>query len=232
MAVSASAARRPLRRAGGREQGRGVRAGSLGLRAPRLPALGHPRPGRLREDRASGRMARRRRPGRGRRRRRPRGPGGGAWRGDWSRWASGASASCRPPGCAARLNEAMWPSFAEVPRCSRAGELGRGQRRGPPPGRTPTRRDPTPRRRSRDQRKRAASGPMVQGLGVWPIAGSRQDRALGAGPRAQPLAPRFPTPRRAQRSPPERPPGGPGGAQGLVLRRLAWGSGGPSNHVR
>ena len=63
---------------GGREQGRGVRAGSLGLRrrAFRLSAI-RAVPDASRDDRASGRMARRRRPGRGGRRRRPARPGRG-----------------------------------------------------------------------------------------------------------------------------------------------------------
>ena len=57
---------------GGREQGRGVRAGSLRLRrrAFRLPAI-RAVSDASREDRASGRMARRRRAGRSRCRRRP-----------------------------------------------------------------------------------------------------------------------------------------------------------------
>ena len=86
-----------------------------------------------------------------------------------------------PPGlrCTAERGDAA--QLRRGPRCSRAGELGRGQRRGPPPARTPTRRDPTPRRRSRDQRKGAAPGPMVQGLGVWPIAGFRQAGRCGQG---------------------------------------------------
>ena len=151
---------------GGREQGRGVRAGSLGLerRAFRLSAI----PGAF--VKTALRVGWRASAGRaGPPRRRPRRPGvalgaatgpaglPGPWR-------------MRPPGlrCTAERGDAA--QLRRGPRCSRAGELGRAEEG------APARSDSDPARsdasaRSRDQRKGAAPGPMVQGLEVWPIAG-------------------------------------------------------------
>ena len=69
----------------------------------------------------------------------------------------------------------------------------------------PPRRDPTPRRGSPDRRKSVAPGPMARGPEVRPAAGQRQTRRARQGnPRSssQP-EPRFPTPRRRQKRPPE-----------------------------
>ena len=179
--------------AGGREQGRGVRAGSLGLerRAFRLSR----RPGRLREDCASGRMARQRRPGRGRPRRQPRRPG--RWRlarrlgpaglpGPWRRVG--------PPGlrCTAERGDAA--QLRRGPRCSRAGELGRGRGGGP-------------RRSDSDPARSDASAPFP---------GSAEERRFGPdGPRAWGVADCRSSPSRALRA------GGAAQASRGGFRRLA-----------
>ena len=222
MAVSASAARRPLRRPADGSRAGGSAPGSLGLerRVFRLSAI----PGAFvktalrvgwRASADRGGAARGANPGV---------PGGGAWRGDLIPPGFRGLGVMWPPGvrCTAERGDAA--QLRRGPRCSRAGELGRGRGRGPRqlglrPGAI-RRRGVVPGISGRAP----LSGPMVQGLGVWPIAGSRQTGRWGQG-RGSTVAPCFPTPRQAQRSPPERPLGGPGGAQGLVLRRLAWGFG-------
>ena len=76
-------------------------------------------------------MARRRRPGRGRPRRQPRRPGGGAWRGDLVPPGFRDLGVMWPPGlrCTAERGDAA--QLRRGPRCSRAGELGRGGGGGP-----------------------------------------------------------------------------------------------------
>ncbi len=179
-------------------------------------------------------MARRRRPGRSRPRRQRRRRAVALGAATWSRRASGASASCGPPGlrCTAERGDAA--QLRRGPRCSRAGELGRGRRRGPPPARTPTRaRSDASASVPGIRRKSAAPGPMVQGLGVRPIArSSPKPERRGAGPRRQAAAPCFPTPRRRRRPPPERSRAGQEGLRAWFCGRLAWGLGGLPNRVR
>ena len=181
-------------------------------------------------------MARRRRPGRGRRRRRPARAGRGRlarrlgpaglprpWRG-------------APPRPALQGSTRRWgpASPGSPPRRRRRTRAGQG--RAPPPQRTPTRRDPTPRRGSRDRRKSAASGPMAQGLGVRPTAGPRQAGRAGRG-RLRPngrFARRFPTPRRRLQRPSLRAPSGarPRGPPGRISRRFPSLPSRLPNHVR
>ena len=76
-------------------------------------------------------MARQRRPGRGRRGANPGGPGGGAWRGDLVPPGFRGLGVMRPPRlrCTAERGDAA--ELRRGPRCSRAGELGRGRGGGP-----------------------------------------------------------------------------------------------------
>ena len=166
--------------AGGREQGRGVRAGSLGLerRAFRLSAIPGAfvktalrvgwRAGADRGGAAGG--ANPGAAGRGRLARRL-GPAGlpGPWR------------HARPQACAARLNEAMWPSFAEVPAAAARANSG-GAEEG-----APASSDSDPARSdasasfpgSAEERRSGPDGPRA-----WGVADCRSspNRALGAGP--------------------------------------------------
>ena len=63
---------------------------------------------------------------------------------------------------------------------------------------------------------------------MWPIAGHRQAGREGRAAAANALRAVFSDASPSSTSPPERPQGGPGAPQGRVLRRFAWGSGGPS----
>ena len=116
--------------AGGREQGRGVRAGSLSFerRAFRLSAI----PGAFvktalrvgwRASADRGGAARGANPG---------GPGGGAWRGDWVPLGFRGLASCGPPRlrCTAERGDAARAS-AEVPAAAAPANSGGGRGGGP-----------------------------------------------------------------------------------------------------
>ena len=114
---------------GGREQGRGVRAGSLGLerRAFRLSAI----PGAFvktalrvgwRASADRGGAARGANPG---------GPGGGAWRGDLVPLGFRGLGVMSPPGLRCTAERGDVAQLRRGPRCSRAGELGRGRGGGP-----------------------------------------------------------------------------------------------------
>ena len=113
---------------GGREQGRGVRAGSPGLERRAFRLSGYP--GRLREDCASGRMARQHRPGGGCRRRRL----ARAGRGRLSRRRGtrlvfrglGVARTARPPGLRCRPRREDGAQLRRGPGRG-GGELGRGR---------------------------------------------------------------------------------------------------------
>ena len=111
---------------GGREQGRGVRAWSLGLerRAFRLSAI----PGAF--VKTALRVGWRAGADRGGAARGA-GPGGGAWRGDLVPPGFRGLGVMWPPGlrCTAERGDAA--QLRRGPRCSRAGELGRGRGGGP-----------------------------------------------------------------------------------------------------
>ena len=200
-----------------------------GSQAPRLPAFGDP--GRLvkaglrvgwRASADRGGAALGANPG---------GPGGGAWRGDLVPLGFRGLGVMWPPGlrCTAERGDAA--QLRRGPRCSRAGELGRGRGGGP---------------RQLELRPGA-----IRRLGVVPgISGraplrARWSKGLGCG-RLQALAkPGVGGRAAAQASrrvfrrlakPNDRLRSGlwvgQEGLAGLVLRRLAWGLGGPSNRVR
>ena len=219
--------------AGGREQGRGVRAGSLSFKR-RAFRLSSAVPGafvktalrvgwRASADRGAAALGAD-----------PGGPGGGAWRGDLV-----------PPGFLRGLG-VMAPRAA-LPRLSDGDAAASSFAGGPARLRRP-------RGRTRAGREEGAPAEVglrpgaIRRLGAVPgISGSAPLRArwpegLGCGrlqvlakpgvagrAAAQPSRSVFRRLGRAEGAPPERPLGGPGGAQGLVLRRLAWGSGGLSN---
>ena len=121
----------------------------------------------------------------------------------------------------------MRPSFAEVPAAAARANSGAAEEGAPASSDSdPARSDASASfPGSAEERRSGPDGPRA-----WGVADCRlsPNRALGAGPRLNRRAV-FSDASPAQRSPPERPLGGPGGAQGLVLRRLAWGLGGPSN---
>ena len=197
---------------GGREQGRGVCAWSLGLErhAFRLSAI----PGafvktalrvgwRAGADRGGAACGAN-----------PARPGGGAWRGDLVPPGFRGLGVVWPPGLRRTAERGDAAQLRRGPRCSRAGELGRGRGGGP--------------------RQLGLRPGAIRRLGVVPgISGraplrARWSKGLGCGrlqvlakpgvggrAAAQRVAPCFPTPRRAQRSPPERPLGGQEG-------RKAW----------
>ena len=154
-------------------------------------------------------MARQRRPGRGRLRRRPRRPG----RGRLARRLGPAGLpgpwrDAAPQACAARLNEAMRPSFAGVPAAAaRANSGGAGEGAPASSDSDPARSDASASfPGSAEERRFGPDGPRA-----WGVADCRSspNRALGAGGRRSSVARRFPTPRRARSAPPERPLGGP-----------------------
>ena len=122
-------------------------------------------------------MARRRRPGRGRRRRRP---------GGRSRPLDPAgSRGSRPRRCAARRSTVGRGEVAR--RAAPAAARAKGGR--PQVSRLrPARSDAAASSGSAEGRR---SGPIVQGLGVWPIAGSRQTGRWGQG-RSSTVAQLFP----------------------------------------
>ena len=151
-----------------------------GSQAPRLPAFGDP--GRRREGWAPCRVARQRRPGRGGPRRQSRRPGRGRlarrlgparlprpWRG------------VRPPGRAARLNPAMWPSFADVPAAAARANSGAAEEGAPASSDSdPARSDASASfPGSAEARRFGPDGPRA-----WGVADCRSspNRALGAGP--------------------------------------------------
>ena len=141
--------------------------------------------------------------------------GGGAWRGGWvPPGFRGLRRDAAPRPALHGSDEAMRPSFAEVPRRGGAGELGRGRggrpRRGGPRRVAIRRLGAFPG--SAEERRSGSDGPRA-----WGVADRRPapSRAAGGGA-AQALARRFPTPRRRRRPPPERLRGAPRGSQGRI----------------
>ena len=189
--------------AGGREQGRGVRAGSLGLRrhAFRLSAV------RAVPDafvRIALRVGWRAGVGRGGAAvgADQRAQGGGAWRGGLAPPGGRAAASVRPgaPGLRFRRAESRRlvrdgfqsigcaagpaPRRLSARRQAAAGKGGAGE--GAPAAADPDASLRDASARSRDQRTSAASGPMARGLGLRPTAGPRQAARAGGGRPLQP----------------------------------------------
>ena len=220
---------------GGREQGRGVRAGSPGLRrgAFPLPVLRAVSDASVRTAFRVGLRAAVGRVGAAvGADRRGQGRAVGAAAG--SRRSSEALARRASQACPAGLNEAMRLRFAGVPAAAapaNSGGAGEGAPAEADPDASPA---PTPRRGSPDRRKSAASGPMAQGLGVWLTAGPRQAGRAGEGAlrSRQGLGAAFSDASAASKAPPERPSGESVGASGPNFRRFAWASGGLANHVR
>ena len=184
---------------GGREQGRGVRAGSLGLRrrAFRLSVL------RAVPD-ASVRIALRVgwRAGVGRggaavgadRR----GQGGGVWRGGLVPPVFRGLGRGVAPRPALQDQTRRWgpASPGSPPRRRRRTRAGQG--RAPPPRRTPTRRSPTPRRGSRVGGGAPLRVRWPRGLGCGRPQARAKRGERGGGGCARNVARRFPTPRRSR----------------------------------
>ena len=184
---------------GGREQGRGVGAGSLGLqrRAFRLPAV-RAVPGA--SVRIALRVGWRVAVGRGGAPSAPTDAGGRGRLGPaaWSRRSSATLAAARPPGLRCRTRRGDGTQLGRGPGRGGAGELGRGR------GRRSRRSGPrrvARRRLGADPgigEKTVASGLMARGLGVRPTAGLRQAGRAGRRLRRNwRFARRFPTPRRS-----------------------------------
>ncbi len=163
----------------------------------------------------------------------PRGPGGGAWRGDWVPPGFRGAGVARPPGLRCRAERGDVAQLRRGPRCSRAGELGRGRGGGPRRGGP----RPVAIRRLGAVPGVSGSAPLrarwPKGLGCGRLQAFAKPGVRAGGPRPQASRTRFPTPRPGSKA---RLRSGlravRGGAQGLVLRGLAWGLGGLSNHVR
>ena len=114
-----------------------------------------------------------------------------------------------PPACAARLNGAMRPSFAELPAAAAPANPGAAGEGAPASsGSAAARSDASASfLGSAEERRFGPDGPGAWGAPDRGLAKSGvEGRAAAQASRA-----RFPTPRRAPRAPPEPHPGGPEG---------------------